>query len=258
MLAAVKMLLAPGSLSLLTLAVAAGALAFWRGGRLRRGARVWIAAWMAAYFLFSLPIVARQVMYAGLVSEPALQRPEHVAGREAVVLLSGSARRYRLGAEPVAVMDAATTLRVLEAARVYRMLGSPLVIVSGAGHRGERSPEVHAMREGLLAAGVPADRVVQDVASRDTHQSALAIRDLLRSRQMSGAVLVTSAHHIPRAMRAFRRAGVDVVASPAPVLPGETRLTWWALVPDAGALGLSEACLHEYAGLVYYRLRGWN
>ena len=257
MLSAVKMLLAPGSLSLLVLALVVGAAAAWRGGRLARVGRIWIAAWVAAYFLLSLPVVARGLC-AGLAPESgAIERADQAAGRDAIVLLSGSARRYRLGAEPVAMMDVATTLRVLEAARAYRLLGSPLVIVSGAGHRGERSAEVQAMREGLLAAGVPADRIVQDVASRDTQQSAVAIRELLRSRQLSRAVLVTSAQHVPRAMRAFRRAGVDVVASPAPLLPVRQAAGWRLIVPDAGALTLSELCLHEYIGIAYYRLRGW-
>jgi hypothetical protein len=59
-------------------------------------------------------------------------------------------------------------------------------------------------------------------------------------------------------MRAFRAAGLDVVAAPSPVLPAGTTRPWRRVLPDTAALALSELCLHEYVGVLYYMLRGWS
>lgn len=249
-------MLAPGSLALLMVAVTLGAVANARSRRLARAARIWIAAWVSLYVLLSIPAVS-QLLYSGLASRTRVFTIDAAPGAEAVVLLSGDAGRYQLGGEAVSLSQVSTTLRVLEAARVYRLLGSPLVVLTGAGPAGPASPAVESMRAELLAAGVPASRVVIETDSRDTHQSAVASRSLLAARGIRRAVLVTSAQHLPRSMRAFRAAGLDVAGAPAP-LAGGLRRGWRAIVPDTSALAVSEACLHEYVGLVYYALRGWS
>ena len=250
------MILAPGSLALLTLALAVGAIALARQGRVARAARIWIALWVAIYFLLSLPVVSRQ-LYEGLAGRRQPFTAERDRRPRAVVVLSSGVQSYRLGDTVVRVLPVATTLRVLEAARVYRLLDSPIVIVSGSGPEGERSPVVPAMRDALIAAGVPGDRIVIESDSRDTYQASRAIGALLQAHRLSVAVLVTSAQHMPRALRVFQAAGMDVVPAPAPVLRARPAGGWRAVVPDTSALALSELCLHEYVGVFYYALRGW-
>jgi uncharacterized SAM-binding protein YcdF (DUF218 family) len=260
--AALKLLFAPGSLSLLVIALLAGFAVRRRGGRAARAARVWIAAWAILYVLLSLPVVAR-ALHAGLTSgaRPVLAAREAPAAG-AVVVLGGGAVWHRLGDRDRPVMSAATSLRIAEAARVYHVLGSPIVIVSGRAAAHGDAPEVEAMREGLAAAGVPPDRIVIDDASVSTRGSAVNVGALLQARGIAQPVLVTSAIHMPRAARAFRAEGVTVVPSPAPPgLRARGRVTGAmgprAFVPGIGALGRSEEALHEYAGLLYYWMRGW-
>jgi uncharacterized SAM-binding protein YcdF (DUF218 family) len=63
---------------------------------------------------------------------------------------------------------------------------------------------------------------------------------------------------MPRAMAVFRKAGVQVVASPTDYLivdRGQRVLMDY--LPDAGALQNTTALLREVVGMVYYRLNGW-
>lgn len=255
-MAFLKALLAPGSLSLLSLAVLAGLLLH-RASRPRL-ARVWMSSWLAAYFLLSLPVVA-QLLYSGLAAQWPAYSADRMPDAQAIVVLSSGAQQYRLGDRLVNLLPVATTMRVLEAARVYRLLSSsPLVIVSGSNAMGARSPIVAAMRDGLIAAGVSADHIAIEPDSRDTHGSSLQVRTLLQSRGLSRIVLVTSDHHMQRALRTYRSAGIDAVGAPSPARPAGARLwRWHAVIPDGNALSMSEMCLHEYGGLLYYALRGW-
>lgn len=253
-MAIIKALLAPGSLALLVVALCAG-LALYRARRPRAG-RIWMTAWLAAYIMLSLPLVARG-LHQGLASGYPTLDPNSSSTGQAIVVLSGGAGRYLVGGEVADVMTATTALRVREAARVYRMMPTSMVFVSGAGRRGARSPEVQAMRQGLIDLGVPADRIALEAESRDTHESAVAMRALFAAQAISRPVLVTSTQHMRRSVLAFRAQGIDVVPAPAPMLPAGRLPLWSALLPDTSGLSLSELCLHEYFGIAYYWLRGW-
>ena len=72
------------------------------------------------------------------------------------------------------------------------------------------------------------------------------------------ALLVTSGIHMPRAMATFRRAGVAVTAASTDIIDVES--PDWAILrwlPSPTALVHTGEALHELAGLLYYRLRGW-
>jgi uncharacterized SAM-binding protein YcdF (DUF218 family) len=66
---------------------------------------------------------------------------------------------------------------------------------------------------------------------------------------------VTSAYHLPRALRAFQACGVPVTAVPANFLAGPRQpLIWADLLPSPGVFQASTIALREYLGLLFYRL----
>ena len=90
----------------------------------------------------------------------------------------------------------------------------------------------------------------------DTAQEARAVRAALAG---TGAarprlVLVTSAAHMPRAMRPFQAVGLDPLPAPTQHLAGRAsgrRLSDW--LPSATNLRKTESALHEYLGLLAWR-----
>ena len=128
--------------------------------------------------------------------------------------------------------------------------GRDLVLVGGAGYSGAPALAV------LMAAyaqgfGMPAAAMRLEVDSDDTWENARhssAIVPQLPRR----IVLVTSAMHMPRAQAAFTSAGFDVCPLATDFRRLPSRLPW-ALLPRSRALERSEAALHEWAGLAYYR-----
>ena len=128
--------------------------------------------------------------------------------------------------------------------------GRDLVLVGGAGHSG--APALaELMAAYAQALGVPAAALRLEVDSDDTRENARHSRAMV-PRLPGRIVLVTSALHMPRARAAFTGAGFDVCPLATDFRRLPSRLPW-ALLPRSRALERSEAALHEWAGLAYYR-----
>lgn len=144
-------------------------------------------------------------------------------------------------------------LRMMEAARMYRVLDRPWVIVTG-GVGSERHTDAERMAEELKAMGVPEDRIVKEVKATNTHEHAMYVPPLLRERQMRQFVLVTSRQHIDRALRVFRKAGFDPIPSSPEVFVIHARPLVY-LLPSKSALLSSEEIFYDKGAMVYYWLR---
>jgi uncharacterized SAM-binding protein YcdF (DUF218 family) len=149
--------------------------------------------------------------------------------------------------------------RVLHAARLYRAGKAPVVLVSGGRLEWSAAsvPESQEIAALLVEWGVPKAAIVEERDSATTRQNAVGTARILAERRLRKVLLVTSALHMPRALAAFRRAGVDAIPTPTDFTAVEAGFTPFSLLPDAGALQGTTAAVHEEIGLAYYGLRGW-
>lgn len=76
--------------------------------------------------------------------------------------------------------------------------------------------EAAAMRDYLLARGVPADRIVVDSAGVDTWATARHASAYMREQGYTRALAVTQYFHVPRTMLALKRQGVTEVSGGYP------------------------------------------
>ncbi|MDE0094869.1 MAG: YdcF family protein [Gammaproteobacteria bacterium] len=228
------------------------------GGRSRLAGRLLLAG-AVMLLTASVPWVAQSL--AGHLERqyppiPVAALPEV----EVAVMLGGVLalpQPPRIRAELVGSSD-----RLLHAFRIARQgKAGRLFLVGGAVFGGDpaKGDAGHARR--LLAEwGLPAGRVDTADTSRTTREDVLAARDYLTARGLIDrpVMLITSALHMPRAVAAFRGAGIRVVPAATDVraAAGHSPAVFdW--VPSAAALELTTAALHEIAGLFYYRWRGW-
>lgn len=131
-----------------------------------------------------------------------------------------------------------------------------LVYTGGIGRlgasKGQDDPS-QMMFKAWVDLGVDPQRIVVESASRNTTENAAMTRDLIQLVAGEVHLLVTSAAHMPRAMRSFERAGwTGLVAWPVDYRSG--RSTWgptWALDDH---LAFLNSALREYVGLWAY---GW-
>ncbi len=98
----------------------------------------------------------------------------------------------------------------------------------------------------------PGRQVLAEARSARTAEHPGNLRPLVGNEPF---VLVTSAAHMPRAVRTFDRAGLDPIPYPADFqVFGDYRWDDW--LPNTGSLVTIEIGLKEYLGLAYYALRG--
>ena len=222
-----------------------------------RGARRALFALIAAWLLVSMwPVAALFSWPLTRAFHPAASS-DVATGKTVIVLLGGGHLVLRdWDQRPIAMINTATESRIREAVRVYRMSSDAVIISSGGATVQSVWPNSDVMRDRLVYLGVPAERVLLESESQTTRDEAVIVAGMLPALHADRVVLVTSDTHMRRSVGAFRSANVAVVPSPA--RPRRWSGNWlnWSL-PTADAFFHWTETVHEYLGIVSYRLRGW-
>ena len=202
-----------------------------------------------ALLAFAIPAVAFAL---ARTLEPAPLDVSALKRAQAIVILGGGRNRGALewGGETV---NDFTLERLRFGAQLARTSGLPVYVTGGM-------PDGGMYGEGDLMAGVLAkDYGIRvkwiDNAASTTRDNALMAAQDLKSAGVQRVVLVTSAMHMPRSLRAFEAAGFEVLAAPTG-FRGQRPLAAYQLMPSASALRLSHAALREWFARAVYRLRG--
>lgn len=107
------------------------------------------------------------------------------------------------------------------------------------------------MKRYALSLGVPANRFFVENDSLNTTQSVRMMLPILQREGWKRPVVVTSAYHMPRSVRIFQMAGVDVQPWPADFRRSIGRpVTYADFLPSAGALETTSVTLRELLGIL--------
>ncbi len=244
----------PLSFSLMLSTVAG--LLLWRGWRRLGGACLSIAiVWL---WLCSTPVFSGILRASLEQSYPAVPIQE-LPKADAILVLGGGLKSAMPPQRLTLNLEAAAD-RVWYAAQLYKAgKASWIVAIGGSLPWGEMGqPEAYAMAELLHDLGVPETAILLETESLNTHQNAKNSQPILESNHIHSSLLVTSALHMPRALRTFRSAGIQVL--PATVdyeIVAVARRTLLDGLPDAQALDGSTRALKEYLGTWTYRVLGY-
>jgi uncharacterized SAM-binding protein YcdF (DUF218 family) len=225
----------------------------------KKKASVTLAFLSAGTLLFFSSPVVSHILVRSLESkfEPRTEFPPV----SAIVLLGGCTRPVmppRINVEVTAAGD-----RIFEAARVYRKGCASFIITTGG-----KIPFIYDFpgSEAMCMAsvlrevcGVDSSHIIVEDDAENTHEHAPNVAAILQQRGLKPEIiLVTSAMHMYRSIRIFRKNGYTVY--PAPADFREDRNIQWklfGLVPQADALVASTNVLHEYYGIIAYKILGW-
>ncbi len=255
MTALVSYLFTSGGLVLLSLV---GVIWLWRRphSRAARYGLLLVAIGYGVLSSYGISYLTGRLLVVGL---RPLTQADLPSGRTAIVVLgSGTFTARDWDEARFAVLDRAGASRVLEAFRVFRLTDAEWVISSGGQVRPSDLEEASGvtMRDALIRLGVPAARVLFETRSRNTHEEAVIVREMLGQLDVQHVILVTSDLHMRRSLGTFRSEGIDALPAiarvPSPRMP---RAAW--LIPSQGGLDLARDVWHEILGLGYYMARGW-
>ena len=244
----IKRLILPPS-CILVLLLAGFGLSLWR---FRRLGRVMLAVSILFLYLLSITPSADFLMEP-LESSQRTLTPDRLPRIGTLVVLSGgaSATVYL----PVSSrLTSSSSKRILEAVRLYHLMDKPKIVISGgSGNPFVEVSESLLMRELLLSLRIPEKRIVIEGVSRNTFENAKGIQ---RLRFKTPMILITSASHMGRALRVFKRLGMEPLPAPC-----DFKARWSVddplrILPSGGALATSTAAIYEYIGILWYRLTG--
>ncbi len=97
--------------------------------------------------------------------------------------------------------------QVALAAALYRAGLAPMLLCTG-GAVYNQHVEAQVMAGLAVQQGVPADAIITETQSRDTVENARYCRQIMQVRGWRDAIVVTTPHHVRRASRIFRLAGI--------------------------------------------------
>jgi uncharacterized SAM-binding protein YcdF (DUF218 family) len=192
---------------------------------------VWLRRLLAAIGLITVLAIATPIVswWARAYSGP-IERP-----RGDVLILLSAASDDRGG------ISYSSYWRAREAIFAWQTGGFKKIVISGGGGPG--------IRNFLLAEGVPSDVIVAEWRSTSTRENGIETARLIQG--IPGKrVLLTSDFHMYRALRVFRKLGIEVTPM---AVPDVLHLTeHWN-----GRFSAFETMLVESVKIVYYTLRGW-
>lgn len=250
-----KDLLVPGSIPFFIVALLPGVLLLFRKKDGGRAGKTWVTALVLLYWMFSTPLTAVALVDLFSPNFPPVMSKADARGATAIVLLGAGMDVHRSRGDAYGAPTREGSLRVLEAARLHRLLGGAPIIVSG-GHGSPQYSEAGLMAHQLEQIGVEAGNIMKEEKSTNTREHVMFVPPLLKRHGIERFVLVTSQQHIARALGAFRAVGTNPVPStPDVYVPRNGSLEMY--LPSRTALYASERMMYDLIAWAYYKARGW-
>ena len=169
---------------------------------------------------------------------------------QAIVILGGGI----IQGSPEAGQDTLTSdaiKRVVYAFSLRDIFNVPIIFSGGKTFEYGQEPEAITAGRLLVSLGLPNKRLILETFSRNTWENARETMIL----GFEKIVLVTSAYHVKRSVYCFNRQGVSVIAAPTDYKCDRGRkYNFFSFMPTISSLYNSYLALHEYIGLLIYRV----
>lgn len=108
-------------------------------------------------------------------------------------------------ADAIVAISGDTGARAETAIALWKQGYAPLLIFSGGSSDPQSVASAELMKRAAVAAGVPANAIAVEGASATTEENAERVAELMKSRGLVSAILVTSPYHQRRAAMLFER-----------------------------------------------------
>lgn len=197
-------------------------------------------------------VAGSRLLVAPLEAQIEALSPEAMKHAQAIVVLGGGRHKEAVEYTCLDSPSLSTLGRLRYAAHLHKQTGLPLLVTGGAPDGGRESEAAVMGRVLRQEFKVPVKWLEED--SLNTAQNASLSAGMLRAAGVEYILLVTDALHMPRAQQTFREQGLQVSAAPTyyqshgPLQPHD-------YIPGARGFQLTHYAMHEWIGVLWYRLR---
>ncbi len=151
--------------------------------------------------------------------------------------------------------------RVIHALQLYKTgIIKKILISGGSGSLSERSrQEADEIADAFLIMGVQREDIIIENQSRNTHESAEAVKTmLLNSYSPQDCLMITSSFHMRRSRACFKKVGWQVDTFTTDFLSHERKFSLDVLfIPRVDALVNWNIMIREWMGMIAYKVAGY-
>ena len=165
------------------------------------------------------------------------------------VLVLGNAHRTNVDISNISQLSNTALKRLTEGIRIYKKLDNAKLIVSGYAGDDEITPHAVMAKNAAISLGIPKKNILMQEKAKDTSEEANYAKQIIKNEKF---ILVTSASHMPRAMKIFESKGLRPIAAPAEYFHknNESFLSF----PRANELEKTTIAFHEYIGSFWFEI----
>ena len=208
---------------------------------------------IAILILCSLPILSSELT-SYLEEDFQLKSTSDVDTASAIVVLSGMVRTIKTK-DGFAYEWGDAADRIFAGIDLFKENKAPsLILTGGRLPWSVGKPEGEYLRDVAIKYGIPKNHILLTENVENTDQEAKAVKKIL-STDDPKVILVTSAFHMPRAIKVFEAAGITVIPFPVDFLSGAGKLTFMHFIPSAEAFNNTSFFVREMIGRTYYNLK---
>lgn len=205
---------------------------------------------VVTFLLYALSIVPVSHALIQPLEERYTQPPLQNVQSDVIILLGGGARAGVPDVDGVGQVGEAAANRFLTAVRIQKAKQIPIILSGGAVLPGD-AQEADIEKRMLLSLGVPEQMIFLDTKSRNTAENARFSKALCAEHNWQHPLVVTSAFHMPRAVRFFQNEQLEITPYPSDYrASARERITPFSFVPQSYELMSSCLALKEYVGIL--------
>ncbi len=151
--------------------------------------------------------------------------------------------------------------RVIHTVQLYKLGYIKKILVSGGSGRLIDIGEVEAdlIASALVTMGVPEEDIVKEGESRNTYESAIAVKKILEGKfTPEQCVLITSGYHMRRSLACYKKAGWNTDTFSTDIVSHKRNFTFDSfIVPGLDALVMWQTLIREWVGMIAYKMAGY-
>jgi len=220
------------------------------GRRKKRSGQIILPVTFLVLYIVSVSPVSNALCYI-LEKEYLLHNNAGVNHFDVVVVLGGGVSDNQYLQETIP--SNRTASRLLYAVQVFRKTGARYLVCAGKGFG--RTSEAAVMANAAERLGIPPTSIKIDPDSNDTWEHAEDLNKMFQDKSIRIG-LVTSAYHMKRSEREFRKYFSQVIPLPSDYLYSSSSLSIITFLPRSDNLYKFSTALHEMIGVAWYRIKG--
>lgn len=163
------------------------------------------------------------------------------------ILVLGSGHVTNDNLSKISQLSNSALMRLNEGLRIYEKLDNAKLILSGYAGDDVKTPHALISKAAAISLGIPSSNIITQEKAKDTAEEAEYVKKTVGKKQF---ILITSAFHMPRAMKIFQSAGLEPIAAPTDFLSKKEGN--YLQEPNAKEIRKTEVAMHEYIGIFWH------